>query len=171
MMNKILEKISGKWIFLIIVAIIYLIAGIIDFDLIKNGFQKSIFLFKEVMPILILVFAFIFLSNFFLNAKRISLFVGKNAKSRGWIISVIGGILSTGPIYMWYPLLADLKEKGMKDGFIAAFLYNRAVKIPMLPMMIHYFGLPFTVILTFYMIIFSIINGIFVEKFLKLKKI
>lgn len=171
MINKILEKISGKWIFLIIVAIIYLIAALANFNLAKSAFLESAVLFKEVIPILALVFLFIFFSNFFLDAKKISLFVGKNAKTRGWIISVVGGILSSGPIYMWYPLLADLKEKGMKDSFIAAFLYNRAVKIPMLPMMIYYFGLPFTVILAFYMIIFSIINGVFVEKFLKIKKI
>ncbi|MEA2064754.1 MAG: hypothetical protein U9O66_00460 [Patescibacteria group bacterium] len=169
MINKVLEKISGKWIFLIIVAIIYLIAAITDFNLIKIALSESIVLFKKIIPVFALVFVFIFLSNFFLDAKKVSLFIGRNAKIRGWVISVVGGILSSGPIYMWYPLMADLKEKGMKDSFIVVFLYNRAVKIPMLPMMIYYFGLPFTIVLAFYMIIFSIINGVFVEKLLKLK--
>ncbi|MEA3463912.1 MAG: hypothetical protein U9R14_02465 [Patescibacteria group bacterium] len=167
MINKILKKISDKWIFLIIIAIIYVIAVIIDLNLAKNALLEFVFLFKKIIPVFALVFVFIFLSNLFLNAEKISKFMGENAKTKGWLISIVGGILSSGPIYMWYPLLADLKEKGMKDGFIAAFLYNRAVKIPMLPMMIYYFGLPFTAVLTFYIIMFSIINGVFVEKLIK----
>ncbi|MCK5459821.1 hypothetical protein KAI52_01775 [Candidatus Parcubacteria bacterium] len=169
MINRILEKISGKWIFLIIVAIIYLIALAADFALARRALLESVFIFKNIIPVFLLVIAFMFLSNFFLDSKKISRFVGESAGIKGWLIAVVGGILSSGPIYMWYPLLADLKEKGMKDSFIAVFLYNRAVKIPMLPMMIYYFGLPFTVMLTFYMILFSIINGVFVEKLLKLK--
>jgi uncharacterized membrane protein YraQ (UPF0718 family) len=64
---------------------------------------------------------------------------------------------------MWYPLLSDLKEKGMKDSLIAAFLYNRAIKIPLLPMMIYYFGWPFALILSIYQVLFSVVNGILVQ--------
>lgn len=169
MINKILEKISGKWIFLAIAAALYLIAAIADFALFKSALFEFAALAEKIISILVLVFALMFLSNLFLDPKKINKLVGESAGTKGWIMSVAGGILSTGPIYMWYPLLSDLKEKGMRDGFIAAFLYNRAVKIPLLPMMVYYFGLKFTVILTFYMILFSIINGVFVEKLLKLK--
>ena len=169
MMNKILEKISGKWIFLIIATGLYLIAAIVDVALFKEALFEFVFLAKKIIPVLVLVFVLIFLSDLFLDPKKISRLVGESAGIKGWIVSVAGGILSSGPIYMWYPLLSDLKEKGMKDGFIAAFLYNRAVKIPMLPIMIYYFGLKFTIIFTFYMILFSIINGVFVEKLLRFK--
>jgi uncharacterized membrane protein YraQ (UPF0718 family) len=74
-----------------------------------------------------------------------------------------GGIASSGPIYMWYPLLSDLKEKGMRDSLIAAFLYNRAIKIPLLPMMVHYFGWDFTFALSIYMVLFSVVNGVIVQ--------
>ena len=162
--NKILEKISGKWIFLIMVAILYLILLFVNFDLSKDVFLQFIYLIQKIIPVFALVFALIFLSNLLLDHNKILKFVGQSAGIKGWLISIIAGILSTGPIYMWYPLLSDLKEKGMRDCFIAAFLYNRAVKIPLLPMMIYYFGLPFTAILTFYMILFSIINGFVVDK-------
>jgi uncharacterized membrane protein YraQ (UPF0718 family) len=69
-----------------------------------------------------------------------------------------------GSAYIWYIFLKDLKQKGMKTSLIVAFLYNRAIKIPLLPMMIYYFGYPLTIILTIYMIIFSVINGLVVEK-------
>jgi len=26
---------------------------------------------------------------------------------KGWLIAILSGILSSGPIYLWYPLLAD----------------------------------------------------------------
>jgi uncharacterized membrane protein YraQ (UPF0718 family) len=166
--NRVLEKISAKWIFFIIVAIIYLVLFFVNFNLAKEIFFQFIYLVEKIIPVFVLVFVLIFFSNLFLSPKKVLKFVGKSAGFKGWIISIIGGILSTGPIYMWYPLLSDLKEKGMKDGFIAAFLYNRAVKIPLLPMMIYYFGLSFTIILTFYMILFSIINGFVVDKLVQM---
>ena len=51
----------------------------------------------------------------------------------------------------------------MKIGLITTFLYSRAVKIPLLPLMVHYFGIPFVVILTTSMIIGSIAEGQIVE--------
>ena len=85
----------------------------------------------------------------------------------GWLIAMVAGIVSAGPIYLWYPLLSDLQEKGMRPAFTAVFLYNRAVKIPLLPMMILYFGLKSVIILTLYMMIFSMLNGLIVERILK----
>jgi len=168
MINNLLEKINKKWLFLIIVGIIYLGFAFANMSLTQNALSEFVLLLKKIIPILIMVFILMFLSNFFLNPKKISKLIGKNAGTKGWLISIASGIVSSGPIYMWYPLLADLKTKGMKNSFIAAFLYNRAVKIPMLPMMIYYFGLPFTIIITIYMVLFSIINGVLVEKLIKL---
>jgi uncharacterized membrane protein YraQ (UPF0718 family) len=59
-------------------------------------------------------------------------------------------------------MLAELRKHGMKDSLIAAFLYNRAVKIPLIPVMIYYFGWLFTALIMIYMIAFSIINGLIV---------
>jgi len=73
------------------------------------------------------------------------------------------GILSHGPIYVWYPLLKDLKEHGMRTGLVTVFLYNRAIKIPLLPIMIFYFGISFVIILSIYMIIASIFQGKIIE--------
>lgn len=168
MINKVLERISGRWIFLITVIVLYLVLLFVNFNLAKNVLSQLLYLLQKIIPVFVLVFILIFFSRLFFNPKKIVKFIGESAGIKGWFISIIGGILSTGPIYMWYPLLSDLKEKGMKNSFIATFLYNRAVKIPLLPMMIYYFGLPFTITLTFYMILFSIINGILVDKFLKL---
>jgi uncharacterized membrane protein YraQ (UPF0718 family) len=70
---------------------------------------------------------------------------------------------------MWYPLLSELEEQGVRKGLIAAFLYNRAIKIPLLPMIIVYFGLLFTVVLTIVMMIISVVQGLIIEKLMVVK--
>jgi len=47
----------------------------------------------------------------------------------------------------------------MKNGLAAVFLYNRAVKIPLVPLMIYYFGVKFLIILTLLTLLASIIEG------------
>jgi len=164
-----LKKNKSKWIFLASVIALYLVLTLVNFSLAKESFLAFLELLKQIFPIFAIVLFFMFISGLFFNAKKITISLGKNAGLKGWFISITGGILSTGPSYMWYPLLSELKENGMRDAFIVAFFYNRAVKISILPMMIYYFGLSFVIVLTFYMILFSVINGILMEKFLKVK--
>ncbi len=99
------------------------------------------------------------------NLKTVSKYVGKGSGIKGWFLAISTGILSHGPIYVWYPLLKDLRDKGMRSGLIAAFLYSRAIniKIPLLPLMIYYFGALFVVVLLPYIVIASIVEGEIIE--------
>ena len=109
------------------------------------------------------------LSNYFITPK----FIIKHLKSKGlkkWFFVIIGGILSSGPIYMWYPLLADLKDKGLNYGLIACFLYNRAIKIPLIPIAIFYFSWTYVIILMIVMIFASIVQAILLNKLIKNEK-
>ena len=90
-------------------------------------------------------------------------YLGKESGVKGWLLAITMGIVSHGPIYTWYPLLKELRNHGMRTGLLAVFLYNRAVKIPLLPIMIYYFGVVFVVVLTVYMIIASVIEGKLIE--------
>ena len=122
----------------------------------------------KIIPIFILIFVLMAITNYFITTK----FILKHLTGKGikkWIFTIIGGILSSGPIYMWYPLLANLRKKGISNGLIACFLYNRSVKIPLLPLMILYFGWKYILILTITMIIASIIQGIIIDKLLTQK--
>jgi uncharacterized membrane protein YraQ (UPF0718 family) len=165
MMGNIFEKVGFGGIFFLLVLIAYWILGIYDFSLLKNALTALAGLSVRIAPILLLIFLIMFLTNLFFGSDRVLRLLGKGSGVRGWALAIGGGIVSSGPIYMWYPLLGDLKEKGMKDSLVAAFLYNRAVKIPLLPIMVHYFGWPFAVVLSAYMISFSVINGIAVQTF------
>jgi len=51
----------------------------------------------------------------------------------------------------------------MRSGLIAAFLHSRAIKIPLLPLMVYYFGLLFVVVLLPYLVIASLIEGQIIE--------
>jgi uncharacterized membrane protein YraQ (UPF0718 family) len=164
MIKKIIEKtgVGGAFLFLVVMG--YVILGIFDFALLTDVLTVLIRLVVRIAPILVIVFVVMFLANLFFENKSVSRFLGKGSGFRGWVIAIAGGIVSSGPIYMWYPLLSDLKEKGMKDSLIATFLYNRAIKIPLLPMMVHYFGWNFTLALSIYMILFSVVNGVVVQR-------
>jgi uncharacterized membrane protein YraQ (UPF0718 family) len=163
-MKKTIKKLGVNWLFLISVSLVYLILGLWNPQIVIAGLEVFLDLLKRILPILAIVFLLLFLSNLLLDPKLVARYIGKGATKRGWPIAVIAGIVSMGPIYLWYPLLRDLKAKGMRDALIATFLYNRAVKIPLLPMMIYYFGLKIVVILTIFMIVFSILNGLLVER-------
>ena len=92
-------------------------------------------------------------------------FLGKGSGIKGVALSVAAGIISTGPIYAWYPLLKDLKEKGAGDSSIAIFLYNRAVKPFLLPVMVTYFGWLYVVTLIILTILASVVIGFSVSIF------
>ncbi len=165
--NKIKEKIQGKYLFLFSIFALYFVLFFINKTLFWQVFKYFLKLMKEVSWIFLFIVFLMFLSNLFLGGKKILHFF-QNAKGvKMWIFAIVGGILSSGPIYMWYPILLDLREKGLKDSLIVVFLYNRAIKIPLIPMMLYYFSLKFIIVLTIYMIIFSIINGFVMEKILK----
>jgi uncharacterized membrane protein YraQ (UPF0718 family) len=166
-MKKILEKAGFEGAFFFLVLTAYGILGIYDFGLSKNALSTLAGLIARIAPILLLVFVLMFLTNLFFESNLVVRFLGKGSGLKGWMLAIAGGIVSSGPIYMWYPLLGDLKEKGMKDSLIATFLYNRAIKIPLFPMMVYYFGWDFALVLSLYMVLFSLADGVLVQSLVR----
>ena len=154
----------GGIIFLLVVMCLYALAFLVDAELALNALVFATRLLYQMLPVLLLIFALIFVSNLLVKADWVRANVGRDSGLRGWAVAVVGGILSVGPIYVWYALLRDLKTKGMRTALIAVFLYNRGIKLPLLPLMIHYFGVAYTLVLATYMTLFSLLSGILVEK-------
>ena len=166
------KKKSGKMarggvIFLFVVTCLYALAFLVNAERAQDALTFSARLLYQMLPILLLVFALIFISNLLVKPDWIRANLGSDSGLRGWALAVVGGILSVGPIYAWYALLSDLRSKGMRTALIAVFLYNRGIKLPLLPLMIHYFGVTYTLILATYMTMFSLLSGILVEKIVK----
>ncbi len=162
------KKVSGPWYFLIIVILIYLLLLILKQNLFfaSLGFFGGIIL--KIIPILIIVFMLMVLTNYFVTPGFVIRHL-KEKRIKKWFFVIIGGILSTGPVYMWYPLLDNLKNKGLSYGLIACFLYNRAIKIPLLPIAIFYFGWKYILILSFVMIFMSVVQGLIINKLIEVK--
>ena len=156
----------GGWIFLTVVLVIYGVTALLDSDLTLRAATVFLQLLDKVYPVLVLVFLLIFIIDVLLNPKRVEKYLGRRSGIMGWLTAIVTGILSTGPVYAWYAVLHDLREKGMRTSLISVVLYNRAIKLPLLPLLIHYFGLTYTVVLALYLIGFSIIGGIILEKVL-----
>lgn len=145
--------------FLMAVVCLYLVLYIFYPQKTQNSLETSGDLFIHIICIIVFVFLFMAVINYLADSKAILKYVGKGSGIKGWLLAISSGILSHGPIYIWYPLLRDLRSKGMGDGLIASFLYNRAIKIPLLPLMIYYFGLAFVIVLLAYMVVASILEG------------
>jgi len=164
-----LKQIPGSWYFLTLVIFAYILLLIFYQDIYLDSLSIFFELIYKIIPIFVLVFILMSLSNYFITPE----FVIKHLREKGikkWFFMVVGGILSSGPIYMWYPLLADLKKKGLKHGLIACFLYNRAIKIPLLPLAIIYFDWRYIFILTLVLVFFSIVQGVLIDKLMEVKK-
>ena len=119
----------------------------------------------QIAPALVVAFAVMVLLNLVVTPAHIRRFLGKGTKAKGTLLSSVAGILSMGSIYAWYPLLKDLREKGVSDFHLANFLGCRAVKIPLMPMMAAYFGWAFTLILSGLMVLGAMPTGLAVSSF------
>ncbi|MFP3945864.1 MAG: permease [Archaeoglobaceae archaeon] len=150
--------------FLLVVLLLYPVLYLFNPQKAVESAISSGNLLLQIAPILLLVVVFMGIVNYALTPHKISRYVGKGSGAKGWLLAAVMGIISHGPIYAWYPLLRDLQEQGMRNGLVAVFLYNRAIKIPLLPVMIYYFGWVFVVLLTIYMLIASIAGGKLVEE-------
>ena len=152
--------------FFIIMLIIYLITFFLHSEKTINAAEYSGKLLLQIVPILLLVFVLLFIINFFVNPGWVKKHLGKESGKKGWLIASVGGVLSVGSIYPWYALLKDFKDKGMRPALIAVFLYSRGIKLPLLPLLVHYFGLGYTLLLAAYMLTFSLLGGVVMEKIL-----
>jgi len=161
-----MKKIELKGVkFLLLIGLIYLVLLIFDNSNAMISLTKFIKIFISLLPIFAFIIILTALINYFLKPKQIMKHFGENSGKTGIFYSLIGGILSHGPMYAWYGMLSDMRKHGLKDGLIVTFFYARAVKLPLLPMMLAIFGLTYTIVINIYIIIFSIFQGKIMDKF------
>ncbi len=119
------------------------------------------------LPILLLMLVMMEGIKHFVSRKNLA---QKITKLSGWkqvLGSVLAGIFSMGSLYLWYPLLQDLKNHGFSYGNIATFIYARAIKPVFFPVLFFYFDWKYVVALFVSLIIFSVIQGKIIQKFLE----
>ncbi|RLB36692.1 MAG: permease, partial [Deltaproteobacteria bacterium] len=125
--------------------------------------KGSAYILTRIAVALSIVFVLIFALNLFIKPGHLSRLFSKGFGIKEVALSVFAGIVSIGPIYAWYPLLKDLKSKGVRDSLLAVFLNCRSVKPVLLPVMISYFGWHYVLIFTVAMVLGSLLCGLIVE--------
>lgn len=157
-------KIPGGWLFLTLVVAAHGVTAVLAPD--KAGAAVDTFLpmLGKVAPVLLAVLALMLLSERFLTPQRVERWLGRDSGRRGWLLAAAAGTIATGPVYAWYALLAELRRKGMRTGLVATLLYARAIKLPLLPLMAHYFGLRYTLVLSTWILGFAFLNGLVMER-------
>ncbi|RRS31974.1 MAG: permease [Epsilonproteobacteria bacterium (ex Lamellibrachia satsuma)] len=159
-----MKKNKSGLIMLGIVILLYAVLFSIKPDTTLDALGESLDVLKMIIPILLIVFFLMALLGTFIDEKAISKHLGEESGAKGWLLALVGGILSHGPGYVWYPLLQNLREQGARDGLVIAFVYARAIKIPWLPLMISYFGWIFTLVYTFYVVLGAYLQGVIADK-------
>jgi len=154
----------GKYLFLV-AFILYGVFFLVSSETAWLALQKSGAVLLKILPIIGVVILFTGLLNYFLRPKQVVSHLGHESGAMGWLWALAAGVVSHGPMYAWYPLLEDLRSHGMRDGLIVVFFTARAIKVPLLPMMIDYFGWAFTLVLSFYILIGALIQGRLLELF------
>ncbi len=145
------------WAFLVGVFTLYGILFSISPDRTLKAFVTSLHIMLQILFPLSIAFVVLIFLNHFVKSEQISRLLGRRTGLRGIALSCVGGILSMGPIYAWYPLLKGFREKGISDFYLANFLSSRAIKPFLFPVMVFYFGWAFTLILNILMLAESLL--------------
>lgn len=152
------------WVFLLCALLLHGVLAVLDSELSVEALERSIVLVSRIWPAFALAFVILFVLNVFSELGYVGCSLERGSSVKGWLIAISAGVVSVGPTYVWYTLVRELQEKGMRSALAAGFLYSRAVKPPLLPVMVYYFGLSYVVVLTLYLLVFSVLNGLIVER-------
>ena len=162
-----MRKLSGSVKFFLATVFLYVIIFFTNPELFHNSWNNFLQMIYKIIPLLVLIFPIMFLVNHFVKPDKIKKYFGKQASLKADLYATIAGILISGPPYVLYPMLGDLKKNGMSNRALAIFLYNRNVKIPFVPVMIAYFGLAFTIIISVLIVIFGFLSGKIIDFFVE----
>ena len=119
-------------------------------------------LLLQILPVLGVVLLFMTGGNL-VPTSFVKQHLGGKSGGKAYLFALAAGTLSHGPVYAWYPFLSELQKKGVSNGKIAAFLFARAVKIPLLAAMAFYFGLPFTIVFSACILFGALLMGVLFE--------
>jgi uncharacterized membrane protein YraQ (UPF0718 family) len=157
------SRIGGKqrrWLFPIIMAAAYVVIYFIAPHRTVKSLMASGTVLKQMVLPLLLVFVVMVVLNRFVRPSHVSRFLGRRAGIKGVLLSSVAGILSMGPVSVWLPFLAEVREKGASDFHLANFLSSRAVKPALLPLMIGYFGWRFSLTFTVLNMVGALLVGV-----------
>lgn len=158
-------RVQGVWLFLTLVVAAYGVTALLEPDKARAAVAGFLSMLGTVTPVLLLVLGLMIVAERFFTRQRVEHWLGRDSGPRGWLLAAAVGVTAVGPVYTWYALLAQLRNNGMRTALVAVILYARAIKLPLLPVMAYYFGLPFTLVLSGWLLVFALVSGIVMQRF------
>ncbi len=161
---KLKDKFWGNYLFLYCVLFLYLTISIFNYKYIWISVIYFLKIFiTQIIPILFIIYLFIFIFNILVQNEKIVNKISNSNSFVKYIFVILLWIMSTWPVYMWYPILKKLQAHWIWYEHIATFIYSRAIKIPFFTIMIFYFWFKYTLffnltILIFWILIWITIN-------------
>lgn len=159
MRKKKKSDLMARLIFLAVIIVITVVTFFINSNKTLFAVKYGSGILLMILPIMLVVLLIMAVIDFFLKEEKISHLLGAESGLKGFSIAAFAGIMSHGPIFAWYPMLDNLKKKGMSLGLVAVFLYTRAIKIPLVPLLVLYFGWKFVLIWFLYLVLASFLLG------------
>ncbi len=150
--------------FLLLVVLAYVVLAWHDAPVALVALRRGGLLLLRLLPVFAVVICLIAVVNYFLRPARIVRWLGRESGLRGWLLALLAGVISHGPMYAWYPMVQDLRRHGGRDGLVVVFLFARCIKVPLLPVMVDTLGLRFTLVLSLYILAGSLLQGWLMER-------
>lgn len=120
-------------LFLVSVALVYIIMFIATPVTGMESVKNSGYYIKEMLMIMPVIFILTALLDIWIPKEKIMQYLGKDAKSKGVVLSFVVGTISAGPVYAAFPMCIMLRKKGASIRNIVIILSSWAViKVPML---------------------------------------
>lgn len=140
-------KIVKENLFAALVAVAYIVLFIVRADMGTASLKNSAYYIKEMLMIMPVVFILTALLDLWVPKDKIIKYLGKGAKAKGVVFSLILGSISAGPVYAAFPLCVMLHKKGASIRNIVVILSAWAViKVPMLLNEVKFLGFEFMAI-------------------------
>ena len=122
----------------------------------------------ELIMILPAVMIIIGLFSVWIPKEKVVKYMGKTSGARGALISIVLGMLPTGPLYLAFPVASSLQRKGAKISNIIIFISAWAcIKLPQELVEIQFLGIEFTLLRLALTVVFVIAMGIIIEKIIE----
>ena len=140
---KVIRK-AKENLFILFIAAAYIAMFIINQNMGIASVKNSFYYIKEMIMIMPVIFVLTALLDLWVPKEKIMKYLGKEAKTKGVVLSLALGSISAGPIYAAFPLCVMLHKKGASVRNLVIILSAWAViKVPMLLNELKFLGFKF----------------------------
>ncbi len=160
-------KFVKKYLFELLILVLYVILLFLYPNKTVLALKEGTILFLKMLPLFLCVTLFSSFLAMFISKDIIRKYMGKESGIRGVIFGALFGTVIVGPLWVLFPMFQTFLEKGAGIAIVGAMIGAFAIKTPWLPYAAGFLGWPFVLISFGLILIYSVIEGILMEKILK----